>query len=96
MENKKYRIKVSCKNCKKEWMKRKDSLKIWSGLCMSCMASNHLKGNHFTLGHKLSEEHKNKISLGSKHLKTNLGRKMSKEQKRKISEGVLIVVINHD
>lgn len=82
------KIKSNCKDCGKTLLHRKD--KKWSGRCKSCAASNHLKGNHFTLGHKLSESHKQKIRkntkialAGKKHLM--VGRHHSEETKRRLS-----------
>lgn len=68
----KIKVKVSCSSCKKEWLKRKDGLKRWSGFCSSCSASKSLLGNTHTKGHKLSDEHKKKCSLSLKGKKMPL------------------------
>ena len=84
---------VQCSMCNKTWMKRIDGLKKWTGLCHSCSSKRKMRGNKFTLGHKLTEEHKKKISesgigkqAGKKH--PMFGKHHREEIKKKISEGV--------
>lgn len=75
-----YYIKIQCQNCPKILNKRIDGLKHWSGLCMSCAASKHLKGNSFTKGHKLSDEHKKKLSIAGKGRKYTIEERINRSK----------------
>jgi hypothetical protein len=88
-----YFLKKNCSSCGVEKMVRTEYLKKWSGLCRSCFTSNQMKGNHHTKGHKLSDEHKKKLSISGKGKQSGekhplFGKHQSEETKKKISDGV--------